>query len=120
MPYVGIDFGTSNSVVASFEYGRADVCSNRDGENVTPSVVTLRPDGTLSFGREARENFDDKRSVRSIKRLLGSRERVTLMGRQVRPEQIVVMLFALLKKDAEAHLGEPINKTVVTIPANSK
>lgn len=120
MPYIGIDFGTSNSVVANFDYGHAEVIPNREGQHVTPSVVTLRPDGTLSFGREAKENFDEKRSVRSVKRLLGSGERVSLMGRNVRPEQIVVMLFSMLKKDAEAHLSEPITKAVVTIPANSK
>jgi molecular chaperone DnaK len=120
MPYIGIDFGTTNSVVAAFEYGQADVIPNREGQKYTPSVVTLRPDGTLSVGREAKENFDEKRSVRSVKRLLGSSERVTLMERQLRPEQIVVMLLSMLKQDAEKHVGEPIRKAVITIPANSK
>src|SRR5262249_33622748 len=64
--------------------------------------------------------FDENRSIRSVKRLLGSPERVSLVGQNLRPEQIAVMLFSMLKKDAETALKEPIAKAVVTIPANSK
>jgi molecular chaperone DnaK len=120
MPYLGIDFGTSNSVVANFQYGQAEVLPNQEGQKWTPSVVTLRRDGTLAFGQEAKENFDEQRSIRSVKRLLGSAERVPLVGQSLRTEQIAVMLFSLLKKDAEQALGEPFSKAVVTIPANSK
>src|SRR5687767_1469273 len=86
----------------------------------TPSVVTLRRDGTLAFGQEAKENFDEQRSIRSIKRILGTPERVPFVGQNLRTEQIAVMLFSLLKKDAEQQLGETFTKSVVTIPANSK
>lgn len=120
MPYIGIDFGTSNSVVANFQYGHAEVVPNHEGQKWTPSIVTLRRDGTLAFGQEAKENYDEQRSIRSIKRILGSSERVPLIGQNLRPEQIAVMLFSLLKKDAEQGLGETINKAVITIPANSK
>src|SRR6516225_4726177 len=120
MPYIGIDFGTSNSVVANFQYGHAEVVPNHEGQKWTPSIVTLRRDGTLAFGQEAKENFDEQRSIRSIKRILGSSERVPLIGQNLRPEQIAVMLFSLLKKDAEQVLGEAFTKAVVTIPANSK
>ncbi|MBV9126350.1 MAG: Hsp70 family protein [Planctomycetes bacterium] len=120
MAYIGIDFGTSNSVVANFQYGKAEVLPNHEGQKWTPSVVTLRRDGTLAFGQEARENFAEQRSIRSIKRLLGSPERVPLVGQNLRTEQIAVMLFSMLKKDAEQFLGEPIARAVVTIPANSK
>src|SRR5947199_7793172 len=120
MPYIGIDFGTSNSVVANFQFGQADVVPNHEGQRWTPSVVTLRRDGTLAFGQEARENFDEQRSIRSIKRILGTPERVPLVGQNLRTEQIAVMLFSLLKKDAEQQLGEGFTKAVVTIPANSK
>ncbi len=120
MPYIGIDFGTSNSVVANFQYGHAEVVPNHEGQKWTPSVVTLRRDGSLAFGQEAKENLDEQRSIRSIKRILGSPERVPLVGQNLRTEQIAVMLFTLLKKDAEAYLKEPIHKAVVTIPANSK
>src|SRR5467141_2068241 len=120
MAYIGIDFGTSNSVVANFEYGHAEVLPNHEGQKWTPSIVTLRRDGTLAFGQEAKENFDDKRSIRSIKRILGTPERVPLVGQNLRTEQVAVMLFSLLKKDAERQLGEPFTKAVVTIPANSK
>ena len=53
MPYIGIDFGTSNSVVANFQYGQAEVVPNHEGQKWTPSIVTLRRDGTLAFGQEA-------------------------------------------------------------------
>ncbi|HMF11960.1 MAG TPA: Hsp70 family protein [Gemmataceae bacterium] len=120
MPYIGIDFGTSNSVVANFQYGQAEVIPNHEGLKWTPSIVTLRRDGTLAFGQEAKENFDEQRSIRSIKRILGTPERVPLVGQNLRTEQIAVMLFSLLKKDAEQGLNETITKAVVTIPANSK
>ena len=120
MPYIGIDFGTSNSVVAHFHYGQAEVVPNHEGQQWTPSVVTLRRDGSLAFGQEAKENFDEQRSIRSIKRILGTPERVPLVGQNLRTEQIAVMLFSMLKRDAEKQLNETITKAVVTIPANSK
>ncbi len=120
MPYIGIDFGTSNSVVANFQYGQAEVVPNHEGQRWTPSVVTLRRDGTLAFGQEAKENYDEQRSIRSIKRILGTPERVPLVGQNLRAEQIAVMLFSLLRKDAESQLHESFTKAVVTIPANSK
>jgi molecular chaperone DnaK len=120
MPFIGIDFGTSNSVVANFQFGQAEVLPNREGHKYTPSVVTLRRDGSLAFGQEAKETFDESRSIRSIKRILGSSERVGLLGNSMRPEQIAVMLFSLLKKDGEESLKEAFGKAVVTIPANSK
>src|SRR3954449_11350606 len=120
MPYIGVDFGTSNSVVANFQYGQAEVLPNHEGMKWTPSVVTLRRDGTLAFGQEAKENFDEQRSIRSIKRILGTPERVPLVGQSLRTEQIAVMLFSLLKRDAEKTLNESITRAVVTIPANSK
>jgi molecular chaperone DnaK len=120
MPFIGIDFGTSNSVVANFQFGQAEVLPNREGNRYTPSIVTLRRDGSLAFGQEAKETFDESRSIRSIKRSLGSSDRVSLLGQNLRPEQIAVMLFSLLKKDAEEALKESFSKAVITIPANSK
>src|SRR5260370_1324111 len=84
MAYIGIDFGTSNSVVANFRYGQAEVVNNQEGHKWTPSVVTLRRDGSLAFGQEAKENFDEQRSIRSIKRILGTPERVPLVGQNLR------------------------------------
>src|SRR6202045_4127503 len=120
MPHIGIDFGINNSVVANFQYGQAEVVLNHEGQKWTPSIVTLRRDGTLAFGQEAKENFDEQRSIRSIKRILGSSERVPLIGQNLRTEQIAVMLFSMLKRDAEDSLKERFQKSVVTIPANSK
>src|ERR671932_1447077 len=120
MAYIGIDFGTSNSVVASFRYGQAEVVPNQEGQKWTPSVVTLRRDGSLAFGQEAKENFDEQRSIRSIKRILGTPERVPLVGQNLRTEQIAVMLFSLLKKDAEQALGENFTRGAGPIPAKIK
>ena len=120
MPYIGIDFGTSNSVVANFQYGQADVLPNSEGQKWTPSVVTMRRDGSLCFGQEAKENFDEDRSIRSIKRILGSGERVPFVGQNLRTEQIATMLFTKLKMDAQKAINENFTKAVVTIPANSK
>src|SRR2546427_11108120 len=86
MPFIGIDFGTSNSVAANFQYGQAEVLPNHEGQRWTPSVVTLRRDGSLAFGQEAKENFDEQRSIRSIKRILGTPERVPLVGQSLRTE----------------------------------
>src|SRR5260370_6506639 len=118
MPYIGIDCGTSNSVVANFQYGQAEVVPNHEGLKWTPSIVTLRRDGSLAFGQEAKENFNEQRSIRSIKRILGTPERVPLVGQILRTEQVAVMLFSMLKKDAEERLGDTITKAVGTIPAN--
>jgi molecular chaperone DnaK len=120
MPYIGIDFGTTNSVVADFQFGKPVVLPNHEGQQATPSVVTIRRDGSLAFGQEAKENYDEQRSIRSIKRVLGTAERVPLVGREMRPEQVATMLFSLLKRDAETVLKQSIHKAVVTIPANSK
>jgi molecular chaperone DnaK len=106
--------------VANFHFGHAEVLPNREGQLWTPSIVTLRRDGTLAFGQEAKENFEEDRSIRSIKRILGTPERVPLVGQALRTEQIAVMLFSLLKRDAEEALKEGFTKAVVTIPANSK
>src|SRR5258708_27156807 len=107
MPYIGIDFGTSNSVVANFQYGQAEVVSNHEGQKWTPSVVTMRRDGSLAFGQEAKENFDEQRSIRSIKRLLGTADKVPLIGQNLRTEHIAVMPFSMLKRDADKQLGAP-------------
>src|SRR5437667_10884135 len=120
MPYLGIDFGTSNSVVANFQFGHAEVLPNSEGLKWTPSVVTMRRDGSLAFGQEAKENFDEERSIRSVKRILGSGERVPFVGQNLRTEQIATMLFTKLKADAQKALNDNFNKAVVTIPANSK
>src|SRR5213083_3534241 len=114
MAYIGIDFGTSNSVGANFQFGHAEVLPNHEGHRYTPSIVTMRRDGTLAFGQEAKENFDEDRSIRSIKRILGSGERVPFVGQNLRTEQIATMLFTKLKMDAQKALNENFSKAVVT------
>jgi len=87
MPYIGIDFGTSNSVVANFQFGQAEVVPNKEGHKWTPSIVTMRRDGTLAFGQEAKENFDEQRSIRSIKRILGTPSAFPSSGRTCAPSR---------------------------------
>src|SRR5919202_1788606 len=101
MPYIGIDFGTSNSVVANFQYGQAEVLPNHEGQKWTPSVVTLRRDGTLAFGQEAKENFDEQRSIRSIKRILGTSQRVPLIGQNLRTEPTAAAICYGLNADED-------------------
>src|SRR5256884_9963436 len=108
MPYIGIDFGTSNSVVASFQFGHAEVIPNHEGQKWTPSVVTLRRDGTLAFGQGAKENFHEQRSIRSIKRVFGTPERGPLVGKKLRAQQIAGMLLSLLQNGAEKAVRESV------------
>src|SRR4051794_33180407 len=120
MAYIGVDFGTSNSVVADFRFGKAIVLPDPEGRLATPSVVTLRRDGSVAIGQEAKEIFDERRSIRSVKRLLGGTEKIVLAGQEIRPEQIAVMLFGMIKRNAEATLRQAVDKVVITVPANSK
>lgn len=120
MAYVGIDFGTSNSVVADFRFGKPVVLRDAEGRATTPSVVTLRRDGSIAIGQEAKEAFDERRSIRSVKRVLGQQGRVRLAGKEIRPEQVAVMLFSMLRRGAEAALSQAVTHAVITVPANSK
>jgi molecular chaperone DnaK len=119
-PIIGIDFGTSNSVICEWRDGKAHVVPNDFGEGTTPSVVTLDEAGVLQFGKIAREQFLPGRSIRSIKRVLGSESTLSLGGQELRPEIIAASLFRKLKQDAEARLHAPVTKAVITVPANSK
>src|SRR5262249_17617535 len=101
-------------------YGQADVVPNHEGLRWTPSIVTLRRDGTLAFGQEAKETSDEQRSIRSINRTLGTPERVPLVAQNLRTDPIAVIPSSLLNKHAEQFLAETFPKPADTIPANSK
>lgn len=116
---VGIDLGTTNSVVAVVEGGEPVVITNREGSRLTPSVVAFTKDGQRLVGQPAKNQaiLNPERTVRSIKRKMGTRERITIDGKDYSPEQISAMILQKLKGDAEAYLGEPVTKAVITVPA---
>ncbi len=121
--HLGLDFGTTNSVLARLvEEPRrltTQVLRNSFGEDRTPSAVALARQGDWLFGRAAKE-ADAPAKVLSVKRLLGSTERLGLGGLHLRPEFVAALLFRHLRGEAEAAVGQPLVSAVVTVPANSK
>jgi molecular chaperone DnaK (HSP70) len=115
---VGIDLGTTNSEVAALVDGHVQVLAS-DGEQMMPSVVGLAPDGRLLVGTPARNQsvLYPERTARSIKRLMGSDQRVALGEQTYAPPEISAMILRALKARAEAALGTPVSKAVITVPA---
>jgi molecular chaperone DnaK len=116
---VGIDLGTTNSVVAVMEHGNPIVIPNADGNRTTPSVVAFSQTGERLVGQIARRQavLNPDNTIRSIKRKMGTSERVRAGGRQYSPQEISAMILQKLKADAEAYVGEPVTKAVITVPA---
>ena len=116
---IGIDLGTTNSVVAVMEGGEPVVIPNAEGSRLTPSVVGFSKNGERLVGqlakRQAVSNPD--RTVVSIKRHMGSDYKVTIDGKSYTPQEISAMILQKLKVDAEAYLGEKITEAVITCPA---
>src|SRR3989338_8829485 len=115
---IGIDLGTTFSAVAIMEGGQSKIIPNAEGHNITPSVVALK-NGEAIVGDTAKRQaiLNPKNTVRSIKRLMGTREKVRLEGKDYTPEQISAMILQKLKRDAEAYLGAPVKDAVITVPA---
>jgi molecular chaperone DnaK len=116
---VGIDLGTTNSVVAALEGGEPTVISNAEGSRTTPSVVAFAKNGEVLVGevakRQAVTNVD--RTIRSIKREMGTDWKREIDGKTFTPQQISAFVLQKLKRDAEAYLGEPVTDAVITVPA---
>jgi molecular chaperone DnaK len=116
---VGIDLGTTNSVVSALEGGEPTVIANAEGSRTTPSVVAFAKNGEVLVGevakRQAVTNVD--RTIRSIKREMGTDWRRELDGKEFTPQQISAFVLQKLKRDAEAYLGEPVTDAVITVPA---
>ncbi|HKN43284.1 MAG TPA: molecular chaperone DnaK [Propionibacteriaceae bacterium] len=116
---VGIDLGTTNSVVAVLEGGEPTVIPNAEGSRTTPSVVAFAKGGEVLVGevakRQAVTNVD--RTIRSVKRHMGTDWKVRIDGKDYRPQQISAFVLQKLKRDAEAYLGEQVTHAVVTVPA---
>ena len=115
---IGIDLGTTNSCVSVLEGGEAKVIPNAEGNRTTPSVVSFKGDDELvgeTAKRQAVTNV--KNTISSIKRKMGTSEKVEANGRKYTPEEISAMILGDLKKTAEAYLGETVTKAVITVPA---
>lgn len=115
---VGIDLGTTNSEIAVPGPGRMDVV-DIDGSPMLPSVVGLDDEGRLIVGAPARNQqaLHPERTIRSIKRRMGSDETVTLGEQSYTPQEVSAMILRELKERAEAHLGQAVEKAVITVPA---
>lgn len=116
---IGIDLGTTFSAIATMEGGKAVIIPNAEGQRTTPSVVTITKEGERVVGTLARRQAisNPDRTVRSIKREMGTIFSVTIDGKVYKPPEISGMILQKLKRDAEAYLGEPIKRAVVTVPA---
>ena len=116
---IGIDLGTTYSVAAVIEDGRAKVIKNAEGENLTPSVFAVTGLGQRLVGSVAKSQASAnlEKTVISIKRHMGSDYRVSLNGRSYSPQEISSFILRKIKSDAEKYLGEPVDKAVITVPA---
>ncbi|MGI5938723.1 MULTISPECIES: molecular chaperone DnaK [Methanoculleus] len=116
---LGIDLGTTNSCMAIMEGGRATVIANAEGGRTTPSVVAFTKEGERLVGTVAKRQAitNPSRTIQSIKRKMGTSEKVTIGDKTYTPQEISAMILQKLKLDAEAYLGEKITKAVITVPA---
>ncbi|MBL1116195.1 molecular chaperone DnaK [Streptomyces sp. 110] len=116
---VGIDLGTTNSVVSVLEGGEPTVITNAEGARTTPSVVAFAKNGEVLVGevakRQAVTNVD--RTIRSVKRHMGTDWKVNLDGKDFNPQQMSAFILQKLKRDAESYLGEKVADAVITVPA---
>lgn len=117
---IGIDLGTTNSVVSVMEGGEPTIITNPEGSRLTPSVVGFTKDGQRLIGQLAKRQAiaNPTRTIRSIKRHMGEAGyKVSIDGKDYTPPEISAMILQKLKADAEAYLGEPVKQAVITVPA---
>src|SRR6195952_1615134 len=116
---VGIDLGTTNSVVAVLEGGEPTVIANAEGARTTPSIVAFAKNGEVLVGEVAKRrgftNADPP--IRSVKRHIGTSWNVDIDGKSYTPQEISARVLGKLKRDAESYLGEPVVDAVITVPA---
>src|SRR3989337_36459 len=110
---VGIDLGTTNSVIAILEGGEPTIIANAEGTRTTPSVVAFK-DGEVLVGEVAKRQAitNPDRTVRSVKRQMGTSWSIDIDGKAYTAQEISARILQKLKRDAEAHLGEPIKESV--------
>lgn len=116
---IGIDLGTTNSVVAVMEGGEPVVVTNQEGSRLTPSVVGFAKNGERLVGQLAKRQAvsNPEKTISSIKRHMGSDYKVKIDDKQYTPQEISAMILQKLKADAEAYLGEIVTQAVITVPA---
>ena len=114
---IGIDLGTTNSCVAVLEGGAATVIPNPEGNRTTPSVVSVKKGERIVGDAAKRQALTNKDTVSSIKRLMGTNEKVELDGKKYTPEEVSAMILSYMKDYAEKYLGEKVTKAVITVPA---
>lgn len=116
---IGIDLGTTNSVVAVMEAGEPIIIPNAEGSRTTPSVVAFTKDGDRIVGQVAKRQAvtNPERTITSIKRRMGTDYTVKIDGRQLTPQEVSSMILRKLKEEAENYLGETVSQAVITVPA---
>ncbi|MDR1354681.1 MAG: molecular chaperone DnaK [Propionibacteriaceae bacterium] len=116
---VGIDLGTTNSVIAVMEGGEPTVIANAEGGRTTPSVVGFTKSGEVLVGEVAKRQAvaNPDRTIRSVKRHMGTNWTTEIDDKLYKPQQISAFVLQKLKRDAEAYLGEPVTNAVITVPA---
>lgn len=120
---IGIDLGTSNSAASVMEGGRPTMIPSAEGTSVGgksfPSYVAFTKDGQLLVGEPARRQAvtNPDGTIKNVKRKMGSNDKVTALGKEYTPQQISAFILQKIKKDAEAYLGETVDKAVITVPA---
>ncbi len=116
---IGIDLGTTNSVVAVMEGGEPKIISNAEGERLTSSIVAFTKTGERLVGQVAKRQAvtNPEKTVLSVKRQMGTNYKVKIDDKQYTPQEISAMILQKLKKDAESYLGEKVEQAVITVPA---
>ena len=116
---VGIDLGTTNSVVSAMEGGQPTVIPNAEGARTTPSVVAFSKGGEVLVGEVAKRQAitNPDRTIRSIKREMGTDHKIEIDGKNFTPQEISARILQKLKADAEAYLGDTVTEAVITVPA---
>ncbi|MDD2435142.1 MAG: molecular chaperone DnaK [Bacilli bacterium] len=114
---IGIDLGTTNSCVSIFDGGEAKVITNPEGDRTTPSVVAFKNGEIIVGGAAKRQVVTNPDTISSVKRLMGTNKKIKANKKEYTPEEISAMVLGDLKKTAEAYLGEPVTRAVITVPA---
>ena len=115
---IGIDLGTTNSCCAVLEGGNATVIiPNAEGNRTTPSVVAFKGDEIIVGDAAKRQMVTNPNTIYSIKRLMGTDEKVEANGKKYTPQEISAMILGYIKDYAESYLGEKVTKAVITVPA---
>ncbi|QIK57392.1 molecular chaperone DnaK [Erysipelothrix sp. HDW6A] len=114
---IGIDLGTTNSAVAVMDGGEAKVITNPEGNRTTPSVVSFKNGERIVGDAAKRQVVTNPNTATSVKRLIGTSEKVHLEGKDYTPEEVSAMILSYIKSYAEEYLGEKVTKAVITVPA---